>query len=383
MTFQSNRKKVAAVAMSGGVDSSLAAVLLKKQGFDVIGITMHLWDYERYGGNIHSDTTCCSIESMNDARAVCESLDIPHYVLDLREQFQKKVVGQFVAEYFSGRTPNPCILCNQYMKWDVLFQKTKQLGADFLATGHYARIEKCDREGRHVLKQGTDDGKDQSYFLWPLTQDQLGQTLFPLGSMTKEQTRTMAGEYHLKVAEKSESQEICFIPDNNYRRFIEDIMNSPAIGTKNNLDMAPFGDGPIKDRTGKTIGTHKGYPYYTIGQRKGLGIAAPNPLYVTGIDPGENTVYVGFDEDLYEHALSATDLNWISIEQLEEPVTCRAKIRYRHLPATAILSPKGKRTVTLRFHEPQRAITPGQSVVFYDGDTVIGGGIIEQVVEDQ
>ena len=375
-------KKTVGVAMSGGVDSSLAAVLLKEQGYDVIGMTMHLWDYESCGGNIHHDTACCSVEAMNDARAVCESWSIPHYVLDLRGEFEKEVVGDFVSEYLSGRTPNPCVLCNQKMKWKALYQKAKQFGATYLATGHYARIESSpDENGPYVLKRAVDKNKDQSYFLWILRQDQLKHTLFPLGSMTKDETRALAKNYDMKTADKSESQEICFIPDNDYRRFLEDAMRrtrSPNHNKDEHVTLSHLQAGPIKDRSGNVIGTHHGYPFYTIGQRKGLGIAAGGPLYVTEIDADENTVYVGSDEDLYEHSLMATNLNWISTSKPEKTLRCTAKIRYRHVPAAATLTPTGKDRFSLRFDESQRAITPGQSVVIYEGDMVLGGGIIEK-----
>lgn len=370
--------------MSGGVDSSLTAVLLKQQGYDVIGITMNLWDYESYGGNIHSDTACCSVESMNDARAVCESWKIPHYVLDLREEFEREVVEDFISEYLSGRTPNPCIICNQKMKWDVLFKKAKQLGASYLATGHYARIETDSQKKRCILKRGLDDSKDQSYFLWILTQEQLKQTLFPVGSMTKEETRNLAKDLSLKVAEKGDSQEICFIPDNDYRRFLKKTIEEQSPGYKwkpKNHGTTKLESGPIKNQSGKVVGSHDGCQYYTIGQRKGLGIAAGKPLYVTRIDAQENTVYVGSDEDLYEDTLIATQLNWISIPCLTKSLRCTSKIRYRHQAAVSIVAPLTDNTVTVRFQKSQRAITPGQSVVFYDGNVVIGGGIIDEVAK--
>lgn len=380
MTSEVNKGATVVVAMSGGVDSSLAAVLLKERGYEVIGVTMHLWDYESYGGNIHYESACCSVEAMNDARAVCQAWKIPHYVLDLREEFDREVVGNFAAEYLSGRTPNPCVVCNQKIKWEVLFRKAKRLGASYLATGHYARIELDPKKRRYLLKRGVDENRDQSYFLWILTQNQLEQTLFPMGSLTKEQTRTMAREHCLKVAEKRDSQEICFIPDNNYRRFLKDLI-ARTRGQQKGTSSPQLRDGPVKDRFGKVIGTHGGYPFYTIGQRKGLGIAAERPLYVTRIDPEENAVYVGPDEALYDHSLTATHLNWISIPHLKGPLRCTSKIRHRHTPAEATLSATSADRIRLRFEQPQRAITPGQSVVFYDGEVVIGGGVIEPAAE--
>jgi tRNA-specific 2-thiouridylase len=268
------------------------------------------------------------------------------------------------------------------MKWNVLHQKAKQLGASYLATGHYSRIEpSSDTNGRYMLKRAVDTKKDQSYFLWILTQDQLKYTLFPIGSMTKEQTRSLAKKYGMKTADKNESQEICFIPDNDYRRFLEEVIERANL-CNNRKDengiLSHIRAGPIKDRSGNVIGTHRGYPFYTIGQRKGLGIAAGKPLYVVEIDAGENAVYVGSDDDLYEDDLTATELNWISMPKRAEPFRCSAKIRYRHVPAMATLTPTGEDRVSLRFDQPQRAITPGQSVVFYDDDIVLGGGIIEK-----
>ena len=380
MPIRCGKKETVVIAMSGGVDSSLAAVLLKEQGYGVIGVTMHLWSYESYGGNNQHDSACCSVEAVNDARALCESKNIPHYVLDLRKEFEQKVVGNFVSEYLSGRTPNPCVICNQKMKWQVLFEKAIQLGATRLATGHYAQIEPSPENGRYLLKRGIDNAKDQSYFLWILTQDDLRYTLFPLGSLTKNQTRVLARKHNLMVADKGDSQEICFIPDNNYRRFIEHSMEKIQLNTNSKSKtpvVSQIRTGPIKDQSGKTVGKHTGYPFYTIGQRKGLGIAAKKPLYVTEIDPNANTVYVGSEEDLYKHSLTATALNWISRPSPHEPVRCAAKIRYRHVPAEATLTPIGDGRISLRFDDPQRAITPGQSVVLYDGEVVIGGGIIE------
>lgn len=358
--------KTVVVAMSGGVDSSVAAALLKEQGYEVIGITMHLWDFNRVGGDVHRENTCCSPEAMNDARSVCHQLGISHYVVDFREEFEESVIRNFIDDYMAGRTPNPCILCNTQMKWGYLLTKAQQLGAYYLATGHYARVCLDEESGRYFMKRGRDQAKEQSYALWGLSQRNLQRTLLPLGELYKEEVRKIAHELGLKTAEKDESQEICFIVDNNYHRFLCE-------------RIAHFEDrikeGEIVNQKGEILGTHRGYPFYTIGQRRGLGIALGKPLYVTKIDPASNKIYVGTKDELLADGLVATDLNWIAIERLEKPMEVVAKIRYNDPGGEATIFPiNGK--VRVKFKRPQWAVTPGQSVVFYQGDLVVGGGII-------
>ncbi len=382
MTGTLAENRTVLVAMSGGVDSSLAAVLLAEQGYNVIGMTMHLWDHAAGGGDLIHESACCSIEAADQARGVCTARRIPHYVADFRDEFRKEIVSNFIAEYLSGRTPNPCVLCNRRLKWEALLQKGRQSGAGYLATGHYARIGKDSNNGRYMLRRGIDAEKDQSYFLWMLTQPQLARTLFPLGEMTKRQTREQARVHQLKVSEKKDSQEICFIPDDDYRRFLEEMMGeSPPMPGEGKEDAPPAlpGPGPIQDSTGQVIGQHAGFPFYTVGQRRGLGVAVGHPLYVTRIDAVRNTVILGPEEDLYTDRLTASGLNWISIDEPQEPLHCTAQIRYRHTPAQAVLIPCSDGRATVHFDTPQRAITPGQSVVFYDGDIVLGGGLIEHV----
>jgi tRNA-specific 2-thiouridylase len=352
-----------AVAISGGVDSSVAAALLKEEGHDVIGVTMQLWSRpdEKRGRNGSGDSG--SHDAIEDARKVAYKLGIPHHVIDLRDIFKHTIIADFCREYSEGRTPNPCVRCNQYIKFGILWERARELGADFLATGHHARIE-IDNSGKFLLKKGKDRQKDQSYFLCQLRQEQLGRSLFPIGNLTKDIVRQIAREMGLPVADRPESQEICFIPDDNHTAFLK------------NQAPIPVEPGPIIDREGKVLGQHRGIMFYTIGQRKGLGIAAAKPLYVTAIEPERNTIVVGNKEQTYADELVADNLNWIAAVRPEQPINVKARVRYRHPEAEAIASPMNETSVYVKFAEPQMAITPGQAVVFYDGDTVIGGGTI-------
>ncbi|MDI6717317.1 MAG: tRNA 2-thiouridine(34) synthase MnmA [Actinomycetota bacterium] len=358
-------KKRVVCAMSGGVDSSVAAALLVEAGYEVLGITMNIWpsvktaeEAERFGG-------CCSLSAADDARKVAYKLGIPHYTFDFREIFKQEVIENFVSEYTRGRTPNPCIKCNQFVKFKALLHKAIAIGADYIATGHYARIELDDSRGRYILKKGIDKEKDQSYVLYVLTQDQLARTLFPLGYFTKEQTRKKAEELGLAVAKKRESQEICFVPDKNYPKFVNEYVPGASQ------------PGPIYDKQGNVLGVHKGIIHYTIGQRKGLGIPSPIPLYVIAIKEEENAIIVGTKEDLGKTSLIAGDINLISIEELTIPVNVNAKIRYKAPESPAIISPMPEGRIRVDFKHPQSAITPGQAVVFYKEDIVVGGGTIE------
>ena len=356
------------VAMSGGVDSSVTAALLKEEGYEVIGATMQLWpsneladEAERFGG-------CCGLGAVADAKRVAHKLGIPHYVMNFRDLFAEKVIANFCREYSLGRTPNPCIRCNEYIKFDALLTRAEELDADFVATGHYARLERDEVSGRYLLKKGVDRSKDQSYVLYVMTQNQLRHALMPLGGFTKERVRQVAGELGLPVADKAESQEICFIPDGDYTRFLKEYMPQAAK------------PGPILDREGNTLGEHRGILSYTIGQRKGLGISAREPLYVVAIDRERNAIIVGTKREVYGDELIAANLNWIAIESLEQPLQLKAKIRYRHREVAAVTTPllsEGK--VHVRFKQPQMAMTPGQAIVFYHKDTVVGGGTIEQI----
>jgi tRNA-specific 2-thiouridylase len=354
------------VAMSGGVDSSLTAALLVQQGYDVIGATMQIWDTDKEDNP--DDRGCCSLTAVGDARRVADKLGIPYYVLNFREMFQQTVVDYFIAEYAAGRTPNPCIACNRYVKFEGLLKKAMALGAEYVATGHYARIGYDAATGRYLLRKGVDHAKDQSYALYHLNQHTLKHFLMPLGDFTKVQTRSMARELGLAVAEKPDSQEICFVPDDDYKSFLE----AKAPGS-----LKP---GNIVDTSGRILGRHKGLPLYTVGQRKGLGLAAGVPLYVVALDTEHNQVIVGSNNDVFAQGLIAGDLNFIAWDQLAGPVTAAAKIRYSAREAQAEIVPQPDGTVRVMFAEPQRAITPGQSVVFYDGDIVLGGGIIAKVV---
>jgi len=357
------------VAMSGGVDSSLAAALLHEEGYRVVGVTMKLWDYDQVGSNVRRENACCPIESTNDARAVCERLGVPHYTLDLRQAFEKSVIEDFVSEYEAGRTPNPCVRCNSAIKWKVLLKRARLLGANLIATGHYAQLL-TRPDGTAELRKGLDPQKDQSYALWGIPQETLRMTRLPLGRLSKDETRRMATDRGLKTAHKPESQEVCFIPDNDYGRFLAEWTE------KRNRRSPALVPGNILNREGRVVGTHRGVAHYTIGQRKGLGVALGRPQFVTRIDAATRTIWIGDPADLEADTLTAAEANWTLGTPPEPEARLTAKIRYLHAgsPAHATLEP-GK-TFTVRFDEPQRAITPGQSVVLYDGDLVIGGGVI-------
>lgn len=358
-------KKKVVVAMSGGVDSSLTAALLQEQGYEVIGITMRLSDESRdFEAN---DRGCCSLSSVDDARRVCEIIGVPHYTVNFKNEFKEQVIDYFLADYAKGWTPNPCIACNRYMKFGLLLDKTLELGAEFLATGHYARISR-DNDGRYLLQKGIDIKKDQSYALYHLNQQSLAHFLLPLGNMTKEHTRELAEKFNLPVAHKPDSQEICFVPHDDYKAYLQD--KNPNCLKKGN----------IVDRDGNILGRHEGVPLYTIGQRKGLGIAYKYPLYVVDLNMERNEVIVGGADEVYSMALIASDLNWIAIDGMEasEKATYNTKIRYGNREGRAAIEMQADGKLRVSFTEPQRAVTPGQSIVFYDGDTVVGGGVIER-----
>lgn len=354
--------------MSGGVDSSVAAALLKEQGYEVIGVTMNLFSLPREYCRSENLRSCCGWKAAEDAHRVATILGISHYVADLRADFKRKVVDDFCEEYARGRTPNPCIRCNQYIKFETLMERAEKLEADFLATGHHARIEYDSQRDRFLLKKGMDKEKDQSYFLYPLTQEQLSLTLMPIGHLTKDKVRESAQKFGLPVSQKPESQEICFIPDNDYPGFLHQRIPEA------------FNPGPILNVENKILGQHKGIACYTIGQRRGIGIAAQHPLYVIEIQSEKNQIIVGRNEQIYRKRLLASQLNLISLKEIDEPLAIKAKIRYKHKEEKAILTPLDSGKILLEFEKPQRAIAPGQSVVFYDGDVVIGGGVIDKAL---
>ncbi len=357
-----NKKRIV-VAMSGGVDSSVTAALLKEQGHEVIGMTMQIWDYSSFTAK-NGDTfgSCCSLDDVYDARRVAEGLDIPFYVVNFEKDFQQQVIDRFCDDYFSGRTPNPCVLCNQVLKFELLLRRARELEADTLATGHYARIE---REGeRYLLRKGLDPAKDQSYFLFTLTQEQMRRVSFPLGGMTKDEVRGHAARLNLRVAEKAESQDICFVPDGDYVRFLEEERGAGKM------------DGEIVHVSGQVLGRHQGTYRYTIGQRKGLGLGWTEPLYVVGIDAGQRRVLVGERSQLAVPELTLHEVNW-SIPEPSEPLRTACRIRYRHQEVAATVTPLPDGRAQVLFDVPQNGVTPGQAAVFYDEDRVIGGGWIE------
>jgi tRNA-specific 2-thiouridylase len=367
-----------AVAMSGGVDSSTVAAMLAHSGDgsanSVVGLTLQLWDQRRLAGkhgipDAPKAGRCCSLDDVYDARRVAEHLAIPYYVVNQQERFESDVVRPFVAEYLAGRTPIPCSLCNNHLKFDQLLKTAQSIGAERIATGHYAINEYDAARGRWILKRATDSAKDQTYFLFGLTQEQLAHTLFPLGRMTKPEVREAARRHGLALAEKPDSQEICFIPGGDYKQFLTAYLEEQG-------ERLPETAGELVASSGEVLGHHEGIFNFTVGQRKGLGVSSPSPLYVLQIDPASHRVTVGADEELATRSLRARRMNWISISNLSAPMRVRAKIRHRHEPAWATLEPAGADEVIATFDEPQRAVTPGQSAVFYDGDEVVGGGWI-------
>jgi tRNA-specific 2-thiouridylase len=363
-----------AVAMSGGVDSSAAAAILKAEGHDLVGFSMQLWN-QRRGINLdeHGEplpSRCCSLDDVYDARRVAEELGFPFYVLNLENDFERDVVEPFVASYLNGETPIPCVACNSRLKFASLDRLAASLGCDKVATGHYSRVAYDAQANRYRLFRGQNLQKDQSYFLWELTQSQLSRAMFPLGEMSKPEVRDVARSAHLAVAEKSESQEICFVPDGNYAGFIDRYLE--AADEPERIPVA----GRIINTRGQVIGTHSGIHRYTVGQRRGIGIASERPLYVVEIDAERNVVVVGHQEELLHDEFTAAGVNWVAFDAPDAPVRAEVRVRYRHTAAHATLSPLDNGRVHVKFDDPQRAITPGQATVFYRGDEVVGGGWI-------
>ncbi len=350
------------VGMSGGVDSSVAAYLLKEQGYEVTGVTMQIWQDEEQALQ-EENGGCCGLSAVDDARRVASDLNIPYYVMNFKQEFKEHVIDYFVDEYLKGRTPNPCIACNRYVKWESLLNRSISIGADYIATGHYARIVKLDN-GRYTLRQSATIAKDQTYALYNLTQDQLKRTLMPVGEYTKDEVRRIAEKIELRVANKPDSQDICFVPDGDYASYIEETADV-SVSTGNFVTA----DGEI-------LGKHKGITHYTVGQRKGLGLALGYPAFVLEIRPDTNEVVIGTKEDSMTTTLRANQLNFMSVENLTEPTRVFTKIRYNHRGAWCMVEKTGEDEVLCTFEEPQRAVTPGQAVVFYDGEYVLGGGTI-------
>lgn len=359
-----SRKGKVLVAMSGGIDSTVAAIMLKNEGYEVIGITMKTWDYETSGGS-KKETGCCSLDSINDARAIAVEHGIHHMILDIKDEFGDYVIDDFVSEYLAGRTPNPCVLCNTHIKWNALLKRADMLECEFIATGHYAK--KRFENGRYVVSRGLDITKDQSYVLWGLSQASLARTILPLGGFHKKDIKQMAIDWgYDELAKKSESYEICFIPDNDYRSFLK--RREPTLEER-------VAGGDFKLSNGKVVGKHKGYPFYTIGQRKGLDIAMGYPIFVTDIDVETNTVYLGQENELQKRGMMANQINLQKYESISTPIEALARIRYKDAGAMAIITQKENSIETV-FHHSVSAIAPGQSAVWYEGDDVIGGGRI-------
>ena len=355
------------VAMSGGIDSTVVALMLHHEGYEVIGITMKTWDYASSGGG-HKETGCCNIDSFNDARQAAVQHGFPHFILDIREEFGDFVIENFVEEYLAGRTPNPCVMCNTHIKWRALLKRANALGCDFIATGHYANIYQHSN-GRYVISKGIDETKDQSYVLWGLDQEVLSRTIMPLGKYRKSAIRQMAHDFgYPELAKKSESYEICFVPDNDYRGFLKRRVDG--------LEEKVAG-GWFVDKQGKKLGQHRGYPFYTIGQRKGLEVALGKPAYVTSIDPATNTVVLGEETDLEQTDMIVGKLNWIKYNGISEGMEAFTKIRYKDKGCLSNLYTH-ENGLRIHFYEQVKSTAPGQSAVFYEGDEVIGGGIIQR-----
>ncbi|MFL6334613.1 MAG: tRNA 2-thiouridine(34) synthase MnmA [Pyrinomonadaceae bacterium] len=366
-----------AVAMSGGVDSSAAAALLQAGGHELVGFTMQLWN-QRRGLSVGEDgeplpSRCCSLDDVYDARRVAEELGFPFYVLNLERDFERDVVAPFVQSYLEGETPIPCVACNSRLKFASLDRTALSVGCEKVATGHYARVRHDEAAGRHRLLRGLDARKDQTYFLWELTQEQLSRSLFPLGEMTKDEVREVARLHGLYVAEKRESQEICFVPDGDYAGFIDRYLEAEG-----REDERPA-RGEIVDTEGRVVGEHEGVHRYTVGQRRGIGVSRPLPLYVLRVEPESNRVVVGHDEELLDSEFTAAGVNWVAFDGPSEPVRADVRVRYRHREAPATITPLGEGRARVRFDEPQRAVTPGQATVFYRGEEVVGGGWIVRV----
>ncbi len=353
------------VAMSGGVDSSVASVMLHEQGYEVIGLTMKTWDYASAGGS-SKETGCCSLDSINDARSLAVAYGFPHYILDIRDEFGDFVIDNFVDEYLAGRTPNPCVLCNTHIKWEALLKRADKLDCEFIATGHYANIRLQDN-GRYVISKGKDEHKDQSYVLWGVSQENLARTKFPLGSFAKSEIRQMALDMgQVELANKSESYEICFVPDNDYRAFLRHKVED--------LDER-IGPGNFVLSNGKVVGQHQGYPFYTIGQRKGLGIALGQPMFVTRILPESNTVMLGTEDELQQSSARVRNLNLVKYDSITEPLEAVTKIRYKDAGTLSSIVQEGSE-LKIDFHHAVSGVAPGQSAVFYEGSDLLGGGFL-------